>query len=358
MPARRPDPDVTVVTGAAGWFGTALLGALTAPGGPHARGGVIRPVVLTAAEATALSGDRPDERAAGAPTVEPVVADIRRPAAVEAVFEGLDGRVVDVVHAAGVIHPTDYNDFEAVNVRGTEHVLAAAARHHVRRVVHVSSNSPFGANPSPDDRFRRDEPYDPYLGYGRSKMQGELAVGRAVADGLDAVIVRPPWFYGPHQPARQTRFFTMVRTGRFPVIGDGEQRRSMTYVDNLVQGVVLAELVDTPAGSAWWIADAEPYSVNEIVRTVGEQLRLAGYEVKPNRLRIPAAAGRLAARADAWLQARRRYVTGLHVLGEMGLTIACDISAARRELGYDPQVDLAEGMRRSIAWCRDRGIDL
>ena len=94
--------------------------------------------------------------------------------------------------------------------------------------------------------FRNDEPYDPYLGYGRSKMLAELRLLDEVANGLDAVIVRPPWFYGPHQPARQTRFFTMVRKGRFPVVGDGRQRRSMVYVDDLVDGIVRAELVECP----------------------------------------------------------------------------------------------------------------
>ena len=103
--------------------------------------------------------------------------------------------------------------------------------------MHVSSNSPFGTNSHPGDRFRNEEPYHPYYGYGQSKMDAELAVFDAVEAGLDAVIVRPPWFYGPHQPSRQTTFFKLVRTGRFPVIGDGDQMRSMVYVDNLVDGV-------------------------------------------------------------------------------------------------------------------------
>jgi nucleoside-diphosphate-sugar epimerase len=68
--------------------------------------------------------------------------------------------------------------------------------------------------------------------------------------------------------------------------------------------------------------------------------------------------GRLAALADAALQRRHRYVAQLHVLGELGTTIACDISVARRELGYEPSVGLAEGMRRSVAWCVAQGIPL
>ena len=79
-------------------------------------------------------------------------------------------------------------------------------------------------------------------------MEAELRVLEAAERGLDVVMVRPPWFYGPHQPARQTTFFTLVRTGRFPVFGDGGQRRSMVYIDNLVDGIVRAELTPTDAG--------------------------------------------------------------------------------------------------------------
>ena len=148
------------------------------------------------------------------------------------------------------------------------------------------------------------------------------------------------------------------RTGRFPVIGDGQQRRSMAYVDNLVQGVVAAELVPTPAGRGWWIADARPYTIEEIVATVGRALEAEGIAVRPNRLRLPTLAGRVAERADGLIQRTGHYVQAVHVLGEMDKTIACDISVARRELGYDPQIALEEGMRRSVRWCLEQGLAL
>jgi nucleoside-diphosphate-sugar epimerase len=225
-------------------------------------------------------------------------------------------------------------------------------------LVHVSSNSPFGTNPDRTDVFRNDEPYAPALGYGRSKMLAELRLLDEVAAGLDAVIVRPPWFYGPHQPARQTEFFTLVRRGRFPIVGDGRQRRSMVYVDDLVDGIVRAELIECSPGRGWWIADSRPYELNEIVTAVADALVAAGLDVAPRQLRVPAVVGRLAAAADAALQRRHRYVAQLHVLGELGTTIACDISVAQRELGYRPSVGLAEGMRRSVAWCLAQGLQL
>jgi nucleoside-diphosphate-sugar epimerase len=311
---------------------------------------------------TRVEADRLRELATGTHArVEPVIGDLTQPASLEGLTAALDattGAVVDVIHTAGIIHPRRIADFEAVNVGGTEAILSLARRVGARRFVHVSSNSPFGTNAHPGDVFRNDEPYHPYYGYGRSKMAAELAVLAAVDAGLDAVIVRPPWFYGPHQPPRQTTFFKMVRAGRFPIIGRGDQARSMAYVDNLVQGVVRAELVATDAGRGWWIADARPYTISEIVETVGRALTAEGFTVKPNATRVPAIVGRAAEFADSLIQRSGRYNQQIHVLGEMDKNIACDISVARRQLGYEPQVELYEGMRRSIRWCVERGLEL
>jgi nucleoside-diphosphate-sugar epimerase len=345
----RAAPDATVVTGAAGWLGTALMHALTGAGSAWRRTGTIRALVTNRVE-----GDR--LRALGV-DVEPVVGDVTDPASLAGLTAGLTG-VIDVIHTAGVIHPRAVADFEAINAGGTRNVLALAQQAGVRRFVHVSSNSPFGTNSHPGDRFRNDEPYHPYYGYGTSKMHAELAVLDAVEVGLDAVMVRPPWFYGPHQPPRQTTFFKMVRAGKFPVIGRGDQSRSMAYVDNLVQGIVRAELVPTEPGAGWWIADARPYALAEIVQTVGRALADEGFEVRPNSVRLPAIVGRLAESADSLIQRTGRYHQQIHVLGEMDKNIACDIGAARRDLGYDPEIELYEGMRRSIRWCVEQGLEL
>ena len=347
-----PAPDTTVITGAAGWLGSGLVAALTDDDGPYRRRGHLRLLVRDVASADALVAGHP-----ALDRSDVFVGDLADPDDVDRLFADTVG-TVDVIHTAGVIHPETFADFEAVNHQGTRNVLRAADRTAVRRMVHVSSNSPFGTNPSRSDTFRNDEPYHPYLGYGSSKMDAELAVLDAARDGLDVVMVRPPWFYGPHQPARQTTFFTLVRTGRFPVLGDGGQRRSMVFIDNLVQGIVRAELTPTPAGRGWWIADDHAYTVTEIVETVGRALRDEGFDVKPNRLRLPQFAGTVAERIDRMLQGTGRYHQQMHVLGEMNKTIAVDISAARAALGYAPDVELYEGMRRSIRWCLAQGIEL
>ncbi len=342
-------PSATVITGAAGWLGRALVHHLGTDAGTYQRDGLIRALVLDGNEAAAVN--------AVSDRVQTVIGSVTDPASLDALLAGLPADT-DVIHTAGVIHPAKVNDFFAVNAKGAANVADATHRAGLRQLVHVSSNSPFGTNPSETDTFRAHEPYNPYLGYGESKMQGELAVLAQVKLGLDAVIVRPPWFYGPLQPPRQTTFFRLVRRGKFPKFGAGNQRRSMVYLDNLVQGIVRAELTPDTTGKGYWIADERPYTVNEIIATVGRSLTDEGYEVKSGAMALPVFAGRLAERADRVLQRTGRYQQQLHVMGEMAHSIACDISASQAELGYQPQFELYEGMRRSIQWCRAEGLEL
>jgi nucleoside-diphosphate-sugar epimerase len=238
-------------------------------------------------------------------------------------------------------------------------VLDRARRVQATRFAHVSSNSPFGANPTVTDRFTEESEYAPYLAYGQSKLEAEELVQRSHARGdLPTVIVRPPWFYGPFQPDRQTQFFAAIRRGRFPCVGDGTQRRSMVYTGNLVDALLLAEVAPAAAGRAYWVADPEPYALRDILQTVRDALAAEGVPASPRAPRVPRFAAVTAEHVDRALQGTGRYVQAVHVLGELKDTIACDITRARTELGYEPAVGLFEGMRESIRWCRARGAAL
>jgi len=140
-------------------------------------------------------------------------------------------------------------------------------------------------------------------------------------------------------------------------VGSGENRRSMAYVDNICQGLLLAERVAAARGQTYWIADRRPYTMNEIVDTVEGLLeREFGIAVAHERLRLPGVASAVAGVADRLLQAVGLYRQEIHVLSEMDKTIACSVARAERELGYDPRVELEEGMRRSIRWCLEQGM--
>jgi nucleoside-diphosphate-sugar epimerase len=342
MAADRPAAANVVVTGANGWLGQNLVREL-APNRER-----VRCLVRSDGDAALLS-------VLGS-SIECVVGDVRDPSTLDRLFDGVGSATA--FHAAGVIHPDKrVREMFDVNVGGTQLTLDRARRAGVARFVHVSSNSPFGANERPTDRFTEDSPYNPYMGYGQSKLEAEQLVFRSHERGdLDTVIVRPPWFYGPHQPERQSTFFSAIRRGRFPLVGDGTQQRSMAFTGNLVHGLLRAEATAAASGKAYWIADAEPYELRTILETVKDALRAEGLPVADRGpMHMPLVVARVATKVDAALQSQGRYLQAVHVLGELKDTIACDVSRARKELGYDPPTELFEGMRASIRWCLANG---
>jgi len=109
-------------------------------------------------------------------------------------------------------------------------------------------------------------------------------------------------------------------------------------------------------GEVYWIADERPYPITEIVDTVRSVLEEEfGIPCAAARMRLPAWVGDVARLADGTLQALGLYNQQLHVLSEMGHTIACSIEKAKRELGYAPTVALRQGMIESVRWCLSNG---
>jgi len=346
-----PTP-IVLITGPLGWLGSRLVQSLAQdlPGLENAR----EPFRDARIRALALPGQDTDSLKKISDRIEIVAGDVRNPSDCTAFCDGARDAVL--VHTAGIIHPRRVREFYEINRDGTEHLLDAAIRAGVRRAVVVSSNSPCGCNPHPDHLFDEQSPYHPYLNYGRSKMEMETAVNQR-AKKIETVIIRAPWFYGPNQPPRQTVFFKMIRDGKAPIVGSGENLRSMAYVDNLCQGLLLAARVEGAAGKTYWIADRRPYSMNEIVDTVERLLETEfGQKCAHKRLRLPGLASSVAYAVDATLQSLGIYHQKIHVLSEMNKTIACSVAGAERELGYRPAIDLEEGMRRSLRWCVERGI--
>lgn len=343
-----------IVTGALGWLGISLVQSLIKGLAEHdalktPRADLrIRCLILPGQDAALLRwvSDR----------IEVMAGDIRNPGDCAKLCQDFAGGIL--FHTAGIIHPARVAEFYQINVEGTKQLLDAAIAAGLKRAIVVSSNSPCGCNPHPDHLFDENSPYHPYMNYGRSKMQMELAVKeRQQAGKIETVIVRPPWFYGPNQPPRQTLFFQMVRDGKAPIVGSGRNLRSMGYIDNLCQGLMLAALVEKANGQVYWIADKRPYSMNEVIDTIERLLETEfGQKCAHKRMRLPGFASEVALLADASLQALGIYHQKIHVLSEMNKSIACSVARAETELGYRPAIALEEGMRRSMAWCVAQGI--
>ena len=259
--------------------------------------------------------------------------------------------ITSVIHAAGIIHPKKVKDFKRINTDGTSNLLEAAVAKKVKKFVYVSSNSAQGCNKYRSQLMKEDQPEHPEKGYGKSKLAAEKVVKEYQQRGLiQTVIVRPCWFYGPGQPDRMTKLMNMIKSGRPLIFGDGKNLRSMTYIDNLVQGVMLAESKKIANGKTYWIADKQAYSTIEIYREIARQL---GVELRPKH--VPKIVSWCFEIADDIFQFVGIYNINFHVAGEMVKDIACDIARAEQELGYKPTVALAQGMKNSIEWAKKQG---
>lgn len=346
-----------LITGAPGWLANQLIDVLVnrspdfdVAGGART-GSQIRCLVNPGADAGPIRSIAED--------VELCHGDLRSSDAVRQFCHGAEGSTL--FHLAGVIHPTSgMKEFFAVNLQGTRVLLEAAEAAGIKRAVVVSSNSPCGFNPDRNHLFDESSPYNPYMGYGRSKMLMEQMVRQVQERGkIETVVIRPPWFYGPHQPARQTLFFRMIRLGKFPIVGDGENLRSLAYVGNICQGLLLAESTPVANGRTYWIADRRPYTMNEIVTTIERLMEKEfGLPVAHKRMHLPACASDVAELVDGALQRLGVYHQKIHVLSEMSRSIACSIARAEQELAYRPAIELEDGMRRALRWCVQMGMDL
>ena len=142
----------------------------------------------------------------------------------------------------------------------------------------------------------------------------------------------------------------MIRSGKVPIVGNGENRRSMVYIENLVYGMILSATKEVASGKTYWIADQRPYNMNEIVDTIELLLEDEfGQECTYGRIRLPNIVSTIAEKTDGALQSLGFYNQKIHVLSEMNKHIACEINLAKEDLGYDPKISLKDGMRISIA---------
>lgn len=326
-----------LVTGATGFAGGHLARMLAARG-DRVRA-LVRPSSLQGVAASALVG-------AG---VEAVAGDLGDPAAVGRAAAGAEV----VYHIAATYRQAGQPDsaYRAINVQGTQHVLDAARAAGVRRVVHCSTGGVHGHVEHPP--ANEDAPFNAGDIYQETKLEAELLAreyGRR--QGLDVVIARPIGIYGPGD----TRFLKMFRgiaRGRFPMLGRGDVFYHLTFIDDLVEGFRLCGEIAAARGRTYLLAGAQYTTLAELVALVAN-----GLGVRPPRWHLPVwpfwTAGLLCEMACVPLRIepplyRRR-------VDFYTKSRAFDISRARAELGYDPQVDLPTGIARTVAWYREQGM--
>ena len=272
----------------------------------------------------------------------------------EQLREQLKGHDFDyIVHAAGVTKCLNKEDFYRINTEGTKNLVHAILdlKMPLKRFVYISSLSIMGAihEQQPYQEIREDDTARPNTAYGRSKLEAEHFLD-TVASRVPYIILRPTGVYGP----RERDYFMMAKSIQAHTdfaVGFKQQDITFVYVTDVVQAVFLAlekgqvgrryflsdgevyqsrtfsDLIHRELGNPWWIRITAPIWVLRIITFFGEYIgRMTGQITALNN--------------DKYNIMRQR-------------NWRCDIEPARRELGYQPQVKLQEGVRRSIAWYKE-----
>lgn len=332
-----------IVVGAGGWLGQAVLrGLISGITGRDDLNGVSEETKIIAADLpNPLSSIQIES-----PRIEKIAVDVCDRSTYDKLKEHANGALI--IHVVGIIHPKNVKQFYAINHEGSVNFLRFMAANGAKKAVVTSSNSPIGTNPYPEHVFDEKSEYKPYMAYGKSKMLLEQTLLKEDFS-MEVVIIRAPWFYGVNQPPRQKEFFEMIRNGKGPIVGGGNNRRSMVFTENLAQGIFLAAEKPGIDKEIYWIADERAYTMNTIIDTVERLMEEEfGLQCKHKRLRLPGIVAEIAYLVDGAMQAAGLYHSKIHVLSEMNKTIACSIGKAKKELGYKPQVALEEGMRQSL----------
>jgi 2-alkyl-3-oxoalkanoate reductase len=252
-----------------------------------------------------------------------------------------------VMHLAAAFREIGVPDdvYKEVNVDGTRIVAEEALKAGARKLVYCSTQGVHGhiANPPGDET----SPIAPADYYQQTKYEGELELKRLDGTSIEYTILRPTAIYGPGDPGRFQMIFRRVRTGTFPMFGSGRTYYHPIYVDNLVDAFLLAMGPGKGSGEAYIIGDEKYFSIEELVRLVGTSLnvdvRIPHYPIwplvaaghaceklcKPFGIEPPI----FPRRVDWFRQVR-----------------AFKIDKARRELGYEPRVDIGTGLRRTAEW--------
>ncbi len=326
----------TMVTGGGGFLGSNLVKAL------RARGASVRVLAR---------GDYPELRALGAETIR---GDITDAAATAKACEGVDVVFHTAAKAGGWGDPKEY---EAINVKGTDHVIAGCVSAKVPVLIHTSSPSIVhghedieGANES--------IPYAAHFTahYPRTKAISEQHALAASSASLKVIALRPHFIWGPGDRHLLPRLVARAKTGRLRQIGSRDPKCDTIYIDNCVDAHVLAadKLLAGAAlgGKPYFVSDDAPIGVwtmaNRMLACAGQ-----GPVGRPIPAGLAYAVGAMM-EGTSWLfGVEKEPLITRFGASELSYAQWFDISAAKRDLGYMPKVTIEEGLKRLAASLKD-----
>jgi len=282
--------------------------------------------------------------------VELAEGDITRAETLKGIADGMDR----VLHMATLGHMSNFtvteSMFEAINVRGTLHIMQEALRARVQRVVHCSTVAAMGI--CPDVSATEESSCNPHHPYGRSKLKTEQKVLLLIAEkALPSVIIRFSMVYGPGDARDILKLTRLTKKGLFPKIGNRPKLTPLIHVDDAVKGLLLAAEKGR-IGEVYLLTNQESLPFDNIRKILQQALVIK---------RFPLYVPEWAALTAASLSEKIFPVIGkVPPVSRKNIesTLAdrvFSIEKAKKELDFHPQVNPEIGLRETVEWYKEQG---
>ncbi|MCD4749778.1 MAG: NAD-dependent epimerase/dehydratase family protein [Thermoanaerobaculales bacterium] len=247
-----------------------------------------------------------------------------------------------------------YSEYYEANCVGTQNVLTACGRYGIGRLIYTSSPSVVHAG---DAIEGGDEslPYPDHFEspYPETKAMAEQMVLAANGDHLSTVALRPHLIWGPNDNHLVPKIVARARTGKLKLVGDGSNLVDTVYIDNAANAHLNALETLRPgaacSGKAYFITNGEPRPIKEIINRMVGAAGLPPVE-KSVPMGVAVAAGRGLELVHRLFAPGKEPMMTAFLARQFGTAHWFDISAARRDLGYEPRISLEEGFRRLEEW--------
>jgi nucleoside-diphosphate-sugar epimerase len=257
--------------------------------------------------------------------------------------------VNQIFHLAGVTKAVNEETYYEVNATGTKNLLYACLEggSQIEKFIYLSSQAASGPCNNNGNK-REDDPCHPVSPYGRSKRKGEEYLLEHLHE-FPFLILRPSVVYGPRD-RDVFAFFKILSKGINPVFSSPDQKISLCYVQDIVQGILLASESKDLRGEIFFLSDGHVYQMDQLGEIFAEVIGVKAY-----RIRIPFGVLYGVASFSEVLSkvSQRPPLINRGKLEEMvQKNWVCDITKARTLLGFEPKTSLREGIRLTYEWYR------
>ena len=284
---------------------------------------------------------------------ELVIGDLTRPET----FRGAADGCSVAVHSAAVLgSDPPWETHRAVNVDGTQHVVAECLRAGVRRLIHLSSVAVYG-HPADHDSLPIDEssptdlPVPESARYERSKRRSEQVVRRSAGSEMEWTILRPEMVMGERDRELTPRVVRHVRRPVVARVGDGRNGLPVVYAGNVALAAWTAAESPDAAGRAYNVTDDGTLTQRELLETARRITEASGPVIPVPEAVLRAGSRALGAAIEILPRELADVARGRH-LWFFAHDDPFDGSRIRRELGWEPATRAAEGWERSLEWRR------